>query len=112
MNCVRVYYLFSFISISCPYLHKPKLYNNFYYHRRVMKLFTFFTCTSFFSQESPVTLFLMLIIIINILRAGGVEMRGLHATPITRKIPLGVPVLEKNVFVPNYGKQKMKVCIQ
>ncbi|XP_047538488.1 fatty acid synthase-like [Vanessa atalanta] len=41
--------------------------------------------------------------------AGGVKIRGLHATPISRRIPLGVPVLEKNVFIPNYGKSKMKI---
>lgn len=42
-------------------------------------------------------------------RAGGVEVRGLHATPITKRLPLGVPVLEKNEFIPNFGKSKMKV---
>lgn len=44
-------------------------------------------------------------------RAGGVEVRGLHATPISRRIPLGVPVLEKNEFIANFGKSKMKVHI-
>lgn len=44
-----------------------------------------------------------------IYRAGGVEIRGLHATPISKKVPLGVPVLEKNEFVANFGKNKMKV---
>lgn len=42
-------------------------------------------------------------------RAGGVEIRGLHATPITKRLPLGVPVLEKNEFIANFGKSKMKV---
>ncbi|OWR55047.1 fatty acid synthase [Danaus plexippus] len=46
---------------------------------------------------------------VEVIRAGGVEIRGLHATPISRKNPLGVPVLEKNVFVPNFGKSKMKI---
>ncbi|XP_047538483.1 fatty acid synthase [Vanessa atalanta] len=46
---------------------------------------------------------------VDVIRAGGVEIRGLHATPISRKIPLGVPVLEKNVFIPNFGKSKMKI---
>ncbi|XP_048482207.1 fatty acid synthase [Plutella xylostella] len=46
---------------------------------------------------------------LGVIRAGGVELRGLNATPITRKIPLGVPVLEKNVFVPSFGKGKMKL---
>ncbi|XP_050353705.1 fatty acid synthase-like [Nymphalis io] len=46
---------------------------------------------------------------VDIIRAGGVEIRGLHTTPISRRIPLGVPVLEKNVFIPNIGKSKMKI---
>ncbi|XP_050353258.1 fatty acid synthase-like [Nymphalis io] len=46
---------------------------------------------------------------VNVIRAGGVEIRGLHATPITKRVPLGVPVLEKNVFIPNIGKSKMKI---
>ncbi|XP_047538484.1 fatty acid synthase-like [Vanessa atalanta] len=46
---------------------------------------------------------------LDVIRAGGVEIRGLHATPISRRIPLGVPVLEKNVFIPNFGKAKMKI---
>ncbi|KAH9640519.1 hypothetical protein HF086_001568 [Spodoptera exigua] len=46
---------------------------------------------------------------VDVIRAGGVEVRGLHATPITKRLPLGVPVLEKNEFVPNYGKSKMKI---
>nr|WRO29226.1 FAS2 protein [Tuta absoluta] len=46
---------------------------------------------------------------VDVIRAGGVEVRGLHATPISKKIPLGVPVLEKNEFIPNFGKNKMKV---
>ncbi|XP_046964151.1 fatty acid synthase-like [Vanessa cardui] len=46
---------------------------------------------------------------IDIIRAGGVEIRGLHATPISRRSPLGVPVLEKNIFIPNFGKSKMKI---
>lgn len=46
---------------------------------------------------------------VDVIRAGGVEIRGLHATPISRRIPLGVPVLEKNVFIPNFGKSEMKI---
>ncbi|KAF9823811.1 hypothetical protein SFRURICE_006662 [Spodoptera frugiperda] len=46
---------------------------------------------------------------VDVIRAGGVEVRGLHATPITKRLPLGVPVLEKNEFIPNYGKSKMKI---
>lgn len=51
----------------------------------------------------------ILIVLVFTFRAGGVEIRGLHATPIPKRIPLGVPVLEKNEFVPNFGKSKMKV---
>ncbi|XP_050677552.1 fatty acid synthase-like [Leptidea sinapis] len=46
---------------------------------------------------------------VDVIRAGGVECRGLHATPISKKIPLGIPVLEKNEFIPNFGDKKMKV---
>ncbi|XP_053616908.1 fatty acid synthase-like [Plodia interpunctella] len=46
---------------------------------------------------------------VDVIRAGGVEIRGLHATPISRRVPLGVPVLEKSEFIPNYGKNKMKI---
>ncbi|XP_026740412.1 fatty acid synthase-like [Trichoplusia ni] len=46
---------------------------------------------------------------VDVIRAGGVEIRGLHATPITKRLPLGVPVLEKNEFIANFGKSKMKV---
>ncbi|KAJ8712849.1 hypothetical protein PYW08_008153 [Mythimna loreyi] len=46
---------------------------------------------------------------VDVIRAGGVEVRGLHATPITKRLPLGVPVLEKNEFIPNFGKSKMKI---
>ncbi|XP_049879210.1 fatty acid synthase-like [Pectinophora gossypiella] len=46
---------------------------------------------------------------VDVIRAGGVEIRGLHATPIPKRVPLGVPVLEKNEFVANFGKSKMKV---
>nr|CAD7400388.1 unnamed protein product [Timema cristinae] len=36
-----------------------------------------------------------------IIRSGGVEIRGLKASGITRRKPLGEPVLEKYQFVPN-----------
>ncbi|CAH2098691.1 unnamed protein product [Euphydryas editha] len=45
----------------------------------------------------------------DVIRASGVEFRGLHATPIPKRIPLGVPVLEKYIFVPNFGKSTMKI---
>ncbi|XP_047538559.1 fatty acid synthase-like [Vanessa atalanta] len=46
---------------------------------------------------------------LDIIRAGGVEIRGLRATPISKRNPLGIPVLEKNVFIPNFGKSEMKI---
>ncbi|CAH2093504.1 unnamed protein product [Euphydryas editha] len=46
---------------------------------------------------------------VDVIRASGVEIRGLHATPIPKRIPLGVPVLEKNVFVANFEKSTMKI---
>ncbi|CAH2093497.1 unnamed protein product [Euphydryas editha] len=46
---------------------------------------------------------------VDVIRASGVEIRGLHATPIPKRIPLGVPVLEKNIFVSNFGKSTMKI---
>ncbi|KAM3963796.1 fatty acid synthase-like [Aphomia sociella] len=46
---------------------------------------------------------------VDVIRSGGVEIRGLHATPIPKRVPLGVPVLEKNQFIANFGKNKMKI---
>ncbi|XP_022831800.1 fatty acid synthase-like [Spodoptera litura] len=46
---------------------------------------------------------------VNVVRAGGIEIRGLHATPITKRQPLGIPVLQKYKFIPNFGKSKMKI---
>ncbi|XP_026313533.1 fatty acid synthase-like [Hyposmocoma kahamanoa] len=46
---------------------------------------------------------------VKVIRCGGVEIRGLHATPISRRLPLGVPVLEKNEFLPNFGKEKVTI---
>lgn len=37
-------------------------------------------------------------------RSGGIEIRGLNASAIARRKPLGQPVLEKYVFVPNEAK--------
>lgn len=37
----------------------------------------------------------------NILRSGGIEIRGLQASPVSRRRPPGVPVLEINQFVPH-----------
>ncbi|NP_001037478.1 p270 [Bombyx mori] len=46
---------------------------------------------------------------VDVIRAGGVEIRGLNATPITKRLPLGVPVLEKNEFIPFSSNTKMTV---
>lgn len=46
---------------------------------------------------------------VDVIRGGGVEIRGLHATPITKRLPLGVPVLEKNEFIPNFSKSRMSL---
>ncbi|XP_046964245.1 fatty acid synthase-like [Vanessa cardui] len=45
----------------------------------------------------------------DVIRSGGVEIRGFHATPISRRIPIGAPVLERNVFIPNMGRSTMKI---
>lgn len=44
-------------------------------------------------------------------RSGGVEIRGLRVTAISKKPPLGIPVYEKNQFVPYYATENMAVCI-
>ncbi|XP_055853355.1 fatty acid synthase [Episyrphus balteatus] len=50
--------------------------------------------------------------------AGGVEMIGLHASPIQRKRPPGIPVLERYHFIPHFPAPKMnlndaaRICIQ
>lgn len=38
---------------------------------------------------------------VGIIQSGGIEVRGLKASAIGRRKPLGMPVLEKYVFVPN-----------
>ncbi|XP_077295534.1 fatty acid synthase-like [Arctopsyche grandis] len=43
----------------------------------------------------------------NVIRSGGVEVRGLLASPITKRNPLGIPVLEKYEFIPNFPKYNM-----
>ncbi|XP_077295461.1 fatty acid synthase-like [Arctopsyche grandis] len=45
----------------------------------------------------------------NIIRSGGIEVRGLVASPITKRNPLGIPVLEKYDFIPNFPKNNMTV---
>ncbi|XP_077296456.1 fatty acid synthase-like [Arctopsyche grandis] len=46
---------------------------------------------------------------VGIIRSGGVEVRGLTASPITKRNPLGIPVLEKYQFIPNFPKYNMSV---
>ncbi|XP_059048229.1 fatty acid synthase-like [Achroia grisella] len=46
---------------------------------------------------------------VNVIRAGGVEIRGLHAAPIPKRVPLGEPVLEKYKFIPNFEDNEMKI---
>ncbi|XP_059048228.1 fatty acid synthase-like [Achroia grisella] len=46
---------------------------------------------------------------VNVIRAGGVEIRGLHAAPISKRVPLGEPVLEKYKFIPNFEDNEMKI---
>lgn len=38
---------------------------------------------------------------VGIIQSGGIEVRGVRASAIARRRPLGVPVLEKYLFVPN-----------
>ncbi|CAH1641072.1 unnamed protein product [Spodoptera littoralis] len=43
---------------------------------------------------------------VNVIRAGGVEIQGLHTTSVIKRQPLEVPVYEKHEFIPNFGKSK------
>lgn len=51
-------------------------------------------------------------------RSGGVEIKGLVATPITRRNTTGIPILEKYQFVPNSPSYEMSMndairsCVQ
>ncbi|XP_052751905.1 fatty acid synthase-like [Galleria mellonella] len=49
---------------------------------------------------------------INVIRAGGVEIRGVHAMPISKRPPLGEAVLEKNVFIPNFANNTLEDCLR
>lgn len=50
--------------------------------------------------------------------AGGIELEGLHASPVQRRRPPGIPVLEKSVFLPYILSQPLsfknaaRVCVQ
>ena len=54
----------------------------------------------------------------NILRSGGIEIRGLQASPVARRRPPGVPVLETYQFIPHLptpflSKSEMtRFCVQ
>lgn len=37
---------------------------------------------------------------INLLQSGGIEIKGLNANAISKRKPLGDPVIEKFMFVP------------
>ncbi|KAI5631498.1 KR domain-containing protein [Phthorimaea operculella] len=44
---------------------------------------------------------------IDMTRAGGAEVRGIHVASINKKPPRGIPVLEKNLFVANFCRNNM-----
>lgn len=46
---------------------------------------------------------------LGVLKAGGIEIRGLQANPIQRRKPLGEAVLERQVFVPYKCPQQLSV---
>lgn len=52
----------------------------------------------------------------NTIKSGGIEIRGLNASAISRKKPLRDPVLEKYVFVPNEAvltlKESLRINVQ
>ncbi|KAK9884212.1 hypothetical protein WA026_005162 [Henosepilachna vigintioctopunctata] len=47
-----------------------------------------------------------------IIRCGGIEIRGLKASAIVRRKPLGLPVLEKYEFVANEGILTLSQCLR
>jgi fatty acid synthase len=54
---------------------------------------------------------------VGIIQSGGIEVRGLKARAIAQHRPLGVPIVEKHVFVPNVEpvsidlQTALRVCI-
>ncbi|XP_060533831.1 fatty acid synthase-like [Cylas formicarius] len=48
----------------------------------------------------------------DIIRSGGIEIRGLNASAVPRKKYLGTPVLEKYVFVPNVRDMELHQAIR
>ncbi|KAF9823812.1 hypothetical protein SFRURICE_006663, partial [Spodoptera frugiperda] len=49
---------------------------------------------------------------LNVIRAGGIEIRGLQTTSIVKRQPPEVPVYEKHSFIPNFGRYKMKLVFE
>lgn len=49
---------------------------------------------------------------LGVLKAGGIEIRGLKANPIQRRKPLGDAVLERQVFVPYKCQQQLSVSFE
>ncbi|XP_049869377.1 fatty acid synthase-like [Pectinophora gossypiella] len=45
----------------------------------------------------------------DIIRAGGVQIIGKHVVSLSKKSALGIPVYERNEFVPNYNMNIMKM---
>lgn len=48
---------------------------------------------------------------VGIIQSGGIEVRGLKASAIARRKPLGMPVLEKYEFVPNVEPESLDLNI-
>lgn len=44
---------------------------------------------------------------LNTIQSGGIEIKGLHASPVSRRKPPGIPVLESYVFVPHFPTPKL-----
>lgn len=46
---------------------------------------------------------------IELIKSGGVEVRGLKASAIARRKPLGEPVLEKYAFLPHVSEKQVEI---
>lgn len=44
---------------------------------------------------------------LNVIQAGGIEIKGLSASPVSRRKPPGIPVLESYLFVPHFPTPKL-----
>lgn len=55
---------------------------------------------------------------LGVLIAGGIEISGFHTSPVARRKPPGIPVLEHYKFIPQIGNTKLsatdavRVCVQ